>query len=224
MPAPRRPFRHGPRAALLLLLAAGTGCAAPGMGGGKVTAAAAAGAAQPSTSALAVRAFTQLCGALQAESVAQRARSYAFVPLEAAPREAEPLRAELQAKGLRGWIRPVSGAPALLTWNERGRSCELAVGGVEFAELEREFAAMARGLEQDGLAVTRVPPRAAPETGGTLRLRQAMVVATLGLTPILPRTIALRENTDHSQAIQAVLTMRPFVMPPAQPDDAVPVD
>jgi hypothetical protein len=157
--------------------------------------------------------------------VAQRARSYAFVPLEAAPREAEPLRAELQAKGLRGWIRPVAGAPALLTWNERGRSCELAVGGIEFAELEREFAAMASGLERNGLAVTRVPPpRAAPEAGGeTLRLRQAMVVAPRGLTPTLPRAIALRENTDHSQAIQAVLTMRPFVLP-AQPDDATPLE
>jgi len=218
MRAPRS-FRHGPWAALLLLLAAGTGCATPGGGEGV------AGAAQPSPSVLAVHAFTQLCGALQAESVAQRARSYAFVPLEAASRAAEQLRAELQAKGLRGWIRPVAGAPALLTWNERGRSCELAVGGVEFAELEQEFAAMASGLEQNGLAVTRVSlPRAAPETGGgTLKLRQAMVVASRGLTPTLPRTIALRENTDRSQAIQAVLTMRPFVLP-TQPDDATPLE
>jgi hypothetical protein len=172
---------------------------------------------------LAVRAFAQLCGSLQTETVARRAETYAFVPLEAAPK-ADGLVAELHAKGFRGWIRPVSGAPALLTWNEQGRSCELAVGGIEVGEVEREFAAMASSLERDGLAVTRLPPGA--EGGdGPLRLRQAMVVTSRALAPGQPRAIALRASTDPAQALQVVLTMRPLVLPAqARPDDAIPVE
>lgn len=220
MPAPQT-ARRGPWAVLLLAATAGLGgCAAPG--GGTPAMGLLSGAASPSV--LAVRAFTQLCGSLQTEAVAQRAETYAFVPLEAAPRT-DGIVAELHAKGLRGWIRPVSGSPALLTWSEQGRSCELAVGGIEVGEVEREFAAMAGRLERNGLAVTRLRQGAEGGGDGPLRLRQAMVVTPRGLAPGQPRVIAMRASTDPAQALQAVLTMRPLVLPAlVRPDDAIPVE
>ena len=207
----------------MLLLAALAGCAAPGEGGAGGGPATDPGAAGLSPSVAAVRAFARICASLQPEAVARQAQAFAFVPLEAAA-QAGTMPARLRAAGVRGWIRPVAGAPALLLWNERLRSCELGAGGIDPGEVEREFAAMAAGLERSGLAVTRVAPQ--DTQAGTLALRQALVVSPRALAPEPPRAIGLRFNTDPRQSIQVLMLMRPVVLPepdqPTETDDAVP--
>lgn len=204
----------------MLVLATSTGCAAPGEGGLPRW-----GAGQPSPSTAAVRAFAQICGSLQGEAVARQAQAFAFVPMEAVRQEGA-MPALLRAEGLRAWVRPVAGAPALLIWNEQGRSCELGAGGVDPPEVEREFAMMASTFERAGLAVTRISPQDAGLAA--LPLRQAIVVSSRALTTAQPRAIGLRVSTNPTQSIQVLLTMRPLALPaqgrPVEPDDAVPVN
>ena len=199
------------RKALLpaLLLAICSGCASqPG--------------ATASPSASVVRAFAAICGTLQTEHIARQAQAYGFVAFDP-QRQASPVPAVLRNPGIRAWLRPTAGLRTLLIWNEPRRSCELGAGGVDIPEVEQEFAGMIAALERGGLDVTRLTIRDAP--GGTLGIRQAVIVAPRILTPGQIRQIILRVNADQTQAMQVAMAMQPFQQSPQRPnqeDDAVP--
>ena len=195
------------RAVLTVLIPAGAAACSALPGGGP-----AAGGGPPS--AAAVQAFATICARLQGEEIANQARRYGFLPAD--PR----VRFTLNQPGqpptqVQAWSRP--GPPAVLLWTEGRRLCELGVGGVDVAEVERAFSALAQTYERQGLAVSRVTVQGNAVTG--LALQQAYVVGPKALTPGQLRALSLRVNTDPSHAMQVLMTTGPFTPPP--PDDAV---
>lgn len=202
-------MRHNPRmhrllAALLLALGAAGCAAAPDAAGTR-----------------AVRAFATLCAPLDEPAIAARAAEYAFAPVDAKAR-GSALPAALRRDGIRSWVRQGGAVRALLVWNGTTGSCELAVGGIDTDEAEREFAALAASFARSGQSVTPIAIPVAKRN--TLALRRSVMIGPPPLLPGALRVLSLRVDDRPDQAIQAVLTLRGVGMERVPTDDAVPVE
>lgn len=158
----------------------------------------------------AMRAFGRICGRLDRAEVARRGAEFGFAPVRSA--DMPPgLRDALAQTGGVIYMRP-AGAPAMLIWDEPS-SCELGVGGINVAALEREFARFLIGVEEAAagsrVMVTRLTAeQVARASGGNgSRLRQGAMIGPRGLTPGPHGVMALR-LPEQEGAIQALMIHR----------------
>ncbi len=180
------------------------------------------GAASGGGEADAVLAFGQICGQLDRAGVAQRGGRYGFVPLQT-----EALPADLRETVTRtnGTLSArIGGPPAFLVWAEPA-NCELWVGGLDAAAVEREFVRFLRSVEDAAAgsrvmvtALTDAEVAAMPPSNGT-RLRQGATINPRGLTPGPVGVMALRVPETDTRAIQVIMIHR-YVNP--QPGQAQP--
>ena len=197
-------MRRLPLLALLLLPMAG--CAADKF------AAPPSGAVTPAAAA-AVRAFADICVRMDWPEVQRRAAGYGFTPVSA-DRLAAMTDPAMRDRNLRILVRLGQAAPAILFWAERQPVCEIALGGVEAAEVEAEFGRFVDGLATEPtLSVTAVPVR---DAGGPMRLRRAVVVAPRALLPSPPRGLSFRVNDDQSGTFRVSLVANLMAGAPAE--------
>ena len=144
-----------------------------------------------------VRAFANVCGRLDGAEIARRGAGLGFQAID--PTRLPPAAAaSFPADGsVQLMARPstVPGATgAILAWNARGPSCELAVGGVAPASVEREFDRMVEtlgkrpGLQVQAGQISGAPP---PDALG-LTMRRAAVMIMQGQPGALPQAVVLR--------------------------------
>lgn len=144
-----------------------------------------------------VRAFANVCGRLDGPEIARRGAGLGFQPIDPA-RLPPAAAASFPADGsVQLMARPstVPGATgAILAWNARGPSCELAVGGVAPAAVEREFDKMVETLgKRPGLQVQAGQIGGTPPTDGMgLTMRRAAVMIAQGQPGTLPQAVVLR--------------------------------
>jgi hypothetical protein len=206
MPSPLAGAMLLPLAGALLLLA---GCTAVPFG------AAAPTSEGDLAAASAVRAFAHICSRPEAAEVAQRSRGLGFVPVDRDRLAQAAARGGAAAPdpGMQLMARPATtegGVAALLAWNDRGPSCELALTGVAPKAVEREFARMVANLERErSLVVRPLPLPPADQTAGRgLPLRSLHLVAAPAQGGALPQVIALRTaGAEAPQAFGAVLSL-----------------
>lgn len=175
------------RGAILTLLALLAGCA--GAGGEPDD--------QTVQAASAVRAFANVCGRLEGPEITRRAAGLGFQPIDPA-RLPPGAAANFPADGSVQMLARPSTAPgtvgAILAWNARGPSCELALGGVAPAAVEREFDRMVATLsKQPGLQVQAGQIAGTPPTDALgLTLRRAVVMIAANQAGSLPQAVVLR--------------------------------
>jgi hypothetical protein len=211
------------RGAILLLLTLVAGCA--GAGGEPDD--------QSLQAASVVRAFANVCGRLEASEIARRGAALGFRPVDPARL---PVQAAASFPGdgsvqLMARPSPAPGeAGAILAWNARGPSCELAVARVAPAALEREFDRMLDTLSRSpGLQVQRGQITGTPPTDSAgLIVRRAAVILAPGQAGAMPQAVVLRTATapvpdGQVQAIMSIHIGRPQqggAIPPPAPASA----
>ena len=187
-----RSVRHARSALLLLLLLAG--CAGEGGLLG------AEPAEEDVSAAGVVRAFASVCGNLDGAEVARRGANLGFVAVGPARQAAQPVPLDPNVRLMARPAVPPASVSALLAFNRRGPSCELAVGGVSSAALEREFERMVGVLQrQENLLVS--PLRITSAT--------AVLVVPRALQDAGPQVIVLRTAPDApgGQPLRAIMSL-----------------
>jgi hypothetical protein len=173
-----------------------------------------------------VRAFANICGRLDAAEITRRAGGLGF-------RAIDPDRLPPEARdrfprdgSVQMMIRPstVPGSVgAILAWNAQGPSCELAVGGVAPAAMEREFDRMVATLsKQPGMQALSGEIGGAPRVDGTgLVLRRAVFLVSNQQMGAAPQAVVLRtaEAPATDGRIQAIMSIH---VARAQPAGATP--
>lgn len=198
-----RSVRHARSALLLLLLLAG--CAGEGGLLG------AEPAEEDVSAAGVVRAFASVCGNLDGAEVARRGANLGFVAVGPARQAAQPVPLDPNVRLMARPAVPPASVSALLAFNRRGPSCELAVGGVSSAALEREFERMVGVLQrQENLLVSplRITSATAADAGG-LRVHRAVLVVPRALQDAGPQVIVLRTAPDApgGQPLRAIMSL-----------------
>ncbi|QYU70928.1 hypothetical protein J4558_12795 [Leptolyngbya sp. 15MV] len=147
-----------------------------------------------------VFAFMNICGTFEQAHMDRQARHYGFVPVQTS-RLPPDVAATLRQVGDATYIRavPDSNVRALVTWNSEASRCTFLVGGVDPAEVEREFVSLTERLGTGALAIQRITPeqvaqinqRGRPST----QLRQGVVLG--------PRPPAMGRRASISMAIHS---------------------
>lgn len=209
----RRTLRGGSVLGLALLALGACGGGGPAGGSDKFATARFSGPpaiASPGLPAnAAVAAFSEICSRLDPAEAIRRAAGFGFAPVDTR-RLPLALPEALREPGLTLLARTPPGAPVSLVFlSETGPTCEMALGGVDSAAVEREFLGMLAGLSGNAdLLVREVDPAIDRETG-SLRLRRAAVVLPRVPSPALPpRGLALRVNEDPGQPLRVALVAR----------------
>lgn len=201
--------------ALALLLSGLAGCAQPPADKFAATQSAFPGTA--SAPAITLRAFTAICGQLNAEEVLRRAAAHGFaqIPSDRLP---SGILDALPDRSVRILTRPPGTAPALLFWSDRLRTCELVAWDVDPAAVGAAFDGMIGRLSASPeMSVTDLPLR----SDGTESppLRRAVMVSVKALVPFTPRVLRLRleDRPGKRQQVSlaaAALTGQPGATPP----------
>lgn len=173
-----------------------------------------------------VRAFANICGRLDAPEVTRRAGSLGFVAVD--PTRVPALASvNLPRDGSLQIMARIAGTPggttAVLVWNAQGPACELAVGGVVPAAIEREFDRMVATLaRQPGLRVSdgQVAGATGTDIAG-LQLRRAVLMVSAQQMGAAPQVVVLRAADGPADGTRVKAIMSIHVARP-QPGSAIP--
>lgn len=166
-----------------------------------------------------MRAFASLCGRLDTTEIAQRGESLGFLPIDPSRLPSRVVKNFPTHGGVQLMARPSPGpgqVGAILAWNTRNPSCELAVARVSTAALEREFDGMVTELSgAPGYDIQRGNIAGTPPIDAVgMRLRRAALLVPR--TPpgasgraVLLRVVAAPVPDGQVQAILAVHIARP---------------
>lgn len=159
----------------------------------------------------AVKAFSSVCGPLSPQEVASRAGNLGFVRVDPSRQAAQGAPVDPNVLLM---IRPqtVPGSlAAVLAFNPRGPTCELAVTGVETAPLEREFGRMIDVLSrQPNQSVQPATVSATQaDAAAAATVRRAVLVVNQGAAGIGAQLVVLRVLPEGpaGQPPRAVLSL-----------------
>lgn len=205
------PDLRGPAWIAVGLALLGAGCAAsPG----------APASPQEAEAAAALTAFFHVCGRLEPGEMERRSRGLGFVPVDPARLPTPP------PPGAQVMARPPAaegGVAALLTWNDRTPSCEMAVAGVSPAAAEGVFNARVEVLSANPSVQLRAVqiPAGAPRDASGLVIRRMVLLLARDQAPPRPHLVLLR-TAEAAAPGRAAAVFSVVVGRPRSEDQAIP--